>query len=165
VGIFVGVLFALSLFLLSYPGYKGVLADRLVGRLGGVAALGVALFPTAAPLGTSEPSWWAPWVRTVHYGSAVLLFVCFILFAIWLFRKSNVADRRNRPRDKRRRDAVCLACGLVMIVSVLWAASALITHESIFVPEAIAIVAFAISWLAKGEIYEPVASAIRRLSA
>ena len=49
VGVFVGALFALSLFLFSYRGYKGVIADRIVGGVGGLAALVVALFPTAAP--------------------------------------------------------------------------------------------------------------------
>lgn len=164
VGIFVGVLFALSLFLFTYRGYKGVMADRLVGCLGGFSALGVALFPTAAPDGLSEPSWWHHDLRIVHYVSAVLLFVAFILFSIWLFRKSSVPRRRDRPLEKQWRDAGCLLCGLVMIGCVLWAASSLITHAPIFLPEAIAIVAFAISWLVKGEAYQPFLSAIRRLS-
>jgi heme A synthase len=155
VGIFVGILFALSLFLFTYPGYEGVIADRVVGWLGGASALGVALFPTAAPGGFTAPSWWSPWLRVVHYASAILLFTAFILFSIWLFRKSNL-PKAQRPADKRRRDAVCLVCGITMIVSVLWAASALITDAAIFWPEAIAIVAFAVSWLVKGEAYKPV---------
>src|SRR5213592_4599764 len=53
VAIFVGVLFALALFLLTYPGYKGVIADRLLGLVGGTAAILVALFPTSAPDGLS----------------------------------------------------------------------------------------------------------------
>ena len=165
VGIFVGVLFALSLFLLTYRGYKGVLADRLVGLLGGAAALGVALFPTAAPDGLSEPTWWTPALRIVHYVSAVLLFVSFILFSMWLFRKSSVQNRSERPLEKRRRDAVCLLCGLVMIVCVLWAASSMLTGAAIVVPEAIAIVSFSVSWLVKGEAHQPVLRAFRRLSA
>ena len=164
VGIFVGVLFALSLFLLTYRGYKGVIADRLVGLLGGAAALGVALFPTAAPDGLSEPTWWTPALRIVHYVSAVLLFVSFILFSTWLFRKSNIPKRRDRPVEKRRRDAVCLLCGLVMIVCVLWAASTSVTNAPIFLPESVAIVAFAISWLVKGEAYQPVLNVYRRWS-
>jgi len=163
VGVFTGVLFALALFLLTYPGYHGVLADRLLGWLGGSAALGVALFPTTAPGTLPEPTWWAPWVRTVHYLSAVLLFVAFILFAIWLFRKSDIPRRRDRPPDKRWRDDICLGCGLVMIGAVLWAASSLITGRPIFVPEAIAIVAFAVSWLVKGEAYQPIVRAVRGL--
>jgi len=163
VGVFTGILFALALFLLTYPGYRGVLADRLLGWLGGSAALGVALFPTAAPGTLPEPTWWAPWVRTVHYLAAVLLFVSFILFAIWLFRKSDIPLRRDRPPDKRWRDDICLGCGLVMIGAVLWAASSIITGRPIFVPEAIAIVAFAVSWLIKGEAYQPIVRAVRGL--
>ena len=41
-GVFVGLLFALSLFLFSYRGYRGVWADRIVGCTGGLAALVVA---------------------------------------------------------------------------------------------------------------------------
>jgi len=163
VGVFTGILFALALFLLTYPGYHGVLADRLLGWLGGSAALGVALFPTGAPGTLPEPTWWAPWVRTVHYLSAVLLFVAFILFAIWLFRKSDIPLRRDRPPDKRWRDDICLGCGLVMIGAVLWAASSIITGRPILVPEAIAIVAFAVSWLIKGEAYQPIVRAVRGL--
>lgn len=163
VGVFTGILFALALFLLTYPGYRGVLADRLLGWLGGSAALGVALFPTAAPGTLPEPTWWAPWVRTVHYLAAVLLFVSFILFAIWLFRKSDIPLRRDRPPDKRWRDDICLGCGLVMIGAVLWAASSIITGRPIFVPEAVAIVAFAVSWLVKGEVYQPIVRAVRGL--
>jgi hypothetical protein len=162
VGILVGVLFALSLFLFTYPGYEHVIADRVIGCVGGAAALGVALFPTTAPEGLSAPPWWNPALRTVHYISAVILFLSFILFAVWLFRKSNV-PKGQRPLEKRWRDVVCLWCGLLMIGSVLWAASSVITHAPIFIPEAIAIIAFAISWLVKGEAYQPVLSAIRQL--
>lgn len=165
VGVFVGVLFALALFLLTYPGYEGFVADRLVGSLGGAAALGVALFPTAAPVGLSEPSWWSPTLRVVHYVSAVLLFSAFILFAVWLFRKSDIPKRENRPLNKRRRDDACLACGIIMIGCVLWAASAMFTKGPIFWPESIAIVAFAVSWLVKGEAHQPVRTFVRWMSA
>ena|SRR5438105_2616567 len=162
VGILVGVLFALSLFLFTYPGYEHVIADRFVGCVGGAAALGVALCPTTAPKGVTPPPWWNSTLTTVHYVSAVILFSSFILFAVWLFRKSNV-PKDKQPFEKRYRDTVCLICGIVMIGSVLWAASSRITHAPIFLPEAIAIVAFAISWLVKGEAYEPVLRGIRKL--
>ncbi len=163
VAIFVGVLFALALFLLTYPGYKGVIADRLLGLVGGTAAILVALFPTSAPDGLSAPTWWSPYMRTVHYLSAVVLFVAFILFAIWLFRKSNIPRRGDRPVEKRRRDDICLASGIIMIASVLWAASSMFTHAPIFIPESIAIVAFAVSWLTKGEVHKPVMQMVHNL--
>jgi heme/copper-type cytochrome/quinol oxidase subunit 2 len=163
VSVFVGVLFALALFLLTYPGYREVAADRIVGRVGGLAAIAVTLFPTSAPDGLSAPSWWRPSMAVIHYVSAVVLFVAFIFFAIWLFRKSSIPRRRDRPLEKRRRDDICLACGIVMIVAVLWAASAMFTHAPIFLPESIAIIAFAASWLTKGEAHKPVMEMVRRI--
>lgn len=163
VAVFVGVLFALALFLLTYPGYKGVIADRVLGIVGGTAAILVALFPTKAPPGVSPPSWWRPQMGLIHYASAVVLFSSFILFAIWLFRKSNVPQRGDRPLDKRWRDDVCLLCGIVMIISVLVSASSLLTHRHIFWPESIAVGAFAISWLTKGEMHKPVVRIIRTM--
>jgi hypothetical protein len=162
VGIFVGVLFALALFLLTYQGYEGEIADRVVGGVGGCAALGVALFPTAAPAGLSEPSWWTSPVRTVHYVSAVVLFLSFIAFAIWLFRKSSVPRGQVRAGDKGWRDAIYLICGGFMILGMLWAASSLVTDAPIFLPETVAIVAFAVSWLVKGEADLPVRRIYRR---
>jgi len=162
VGVLVGLLFALSLFLFSYRGYRGVWADRIVGGVGGLAALAVALFPTIAPEGLSSPSWWTPRTGVVHYIAAITLFVSFTLFAVWLFRKSD-KPRRDRPPDKRRRDDICLVCGLVMIACVLWAGVASLLDRPIFAAESIAIVAFAISWLVKGKAHEPVIRAARKV--
>ena len=50
-----------------------------------------------------------------------------------------------------------------MIVAVLWAASSMFTHAPIFLPESIAIIAFAVSWLIKGEAYKPVMQMVRKL--
>jgi len=164
VGVFVGVLFALSLFLFSYRGYEGVKADRIVGTVGGAAALVVALFPTGAPVQSLQLWWWAPPTGIIHYVAAIVLFGAFILFSVWLFRRSDTRRRRDRPATKRGRDDVCLACGLVMIGAVLWAAVAGVTGGPIFLPEAIAIVAFAVSWLVKGEAHVPVIRATKRLA-
>src|SRR5215831_5852764 len=49
VGIFVGILFALALFLFAYRGYEGESADRIVGSIGGLAA--PAAIPRSAPPG------------------------------------------------------------------------------------------------------------------
>jgi cytosine/uracil/thiamine/allantoin permease len=164
VALFVGVLFALSLFLLTYRGYSDTKADRIVGAFGGIAAVGVALFPTRAPSGLEPPAWWSSPLGTVHYVAAVCLFISFILFSIWLFRKSNIPLRCDRPPEKRRRDDVCLGCGLIMIGCILWAGSSLVTHAPIFLPEAIAIEAFAISWLVKGDAHGAVMRTASRLA-
>jgi hypothetical protein len=163
VAVFVGVLFALSLFLFTYRGYQGVPADRIVGAVGGAAALCVALFPTRPPGKVPQLSWWTEATGNLHYAAAILLFVCFILFSAWLFRKSSIPRRRDRPRAKRARDDTCLVCGILMAVCVAWAGLASRKHAPIFWPESIAITAFAISWLVKGEVHETALAFSRRL--
>ena len=155
VAVFVGVIFALSRFLFTYPGYKEVIADRVLGIFGGFAALGVVLFPTDAPAKALKLSWWVPWMGVVHYASAVSLFISFILFSLWLFPKSDV-PRDKQSREKQMRNAVYVSCGSVMIVSVISAGIAGFLNRPIFVQEAIAIEAFALSWLVKGEAEQTV---------
>jgi hypothetical protein len=164
VSLFVGVVFALSLFLFTYRGYKGTNADRIVGGIAGLAAFLVACFPTDPPDGIKPPDWWHGWIGWVHLVSAVVLFGCFILFAIWLFRKSSEPDRRKRAADKNWRDRICLGCGIIMILAVSGAILAKLTHHSIFLPESIAIEGFAVSWLVKSEIHRPIIQMAQRLS-
>jgi hypothetical protein len=161
VAVFIGVLFAMSLFLLSYQGYVDSRADRVLGKIGGGAALLIALFPTGAPEGLDEPAWWREWVGWVHYFAAISLFVVFILFALWLFRKTG-EDPEQLSAEKRRKNLLFLVCGIVMTVAVVWAGSSLVTGKPIFWPEVIALSAFALSWLVKGEAYRP---ALRGLQA
>ncbi|MGH7436542.1 MAG: hypothetical protein ACRENE_12785 [Polyangiaceae bacterium] len=162
VALFTGVLVALSLFLWSYKGYKDVSADRIVGKIAGAAAACVALFPSTF-LPALEPSWWRPWMGKAHYAAAVVLFLSFIVFALWLFRMTAQVDRSARPRDKKVRDTICLVCGITMIGAMIWAVLAAQADGSIFWAEALAIQAFAVSWLAKGEAHKPYVRAARRM--
>ena len=148
--LFVGVLFALAIFLFVYGGYKGDVADKRLGRVSGVAALGVVFFPTAAPAGFNAPLWWMDWMQPAHYASASVLFGTFILFSMWLFRLTAAESDEEMLAGKRARNKVYWWCGVIMIASVLWAASSLWTGRPIFIPEAIALVAFSVSWLTKG---------------
>lgn len=150
VGVFVGALFALSLFLYTYRGYEGARADRVLGGIAGTAALGVALSPQRAPKGFPEPSWWLDVMNAVHLGSAAVLFLMFAVFSIWLFRLSDQGKRAERDAAKRRRDDVCLICGLVILAAIVWV---VLTPggESIFWQETLALEAFAVSWLVKGK--------------
>ena len=164
VAAFVGVLFALSLFLLTYrPGYEHDLPDRVAGAVGGLAALCVAFFPTGPPGAVPELPWWSETTRTIHYVSAVSLFAVFIVFSLWLFRKTDVPKGEPPPPDKLWRNRIYLACGIVMVLSVAWAASSLLTGAPIFWPEALAFVAFAVSWLVKGFARKSVVEKARKI--
>lgn len=164
IAVFVGVLFGLALFLLTYQGYSDSWADRALGRVGAVCALCVALFPTNAPTGVPAPGWLGDATPTIHYTAAACLFVVFILFSVWLFRKSSTPEGAELPPDKKARNRIYLGCGVVMIACVVWALVAGRSGQPIFWPEAIALWAFALSWLVKGEAIRSLRSAGERVA-
>lgn len=160
---FVGILVALALFLFTYRGYDNEYqwADRAAAVIAGFAALGVAFFPTAAPLDALAVSWWKPAMTYLHYGSAAVLFVMFAVFSLWLFRISKGDEPMSR--DKRRRNHVYLACGLIIIGSIIWTFIAGLSRNPIFLPESIALIAFAVSWLVKGHAHARITSVLRSM--
>ena len=159
---FVGMLVSMALFLFTYRGYnnKYYWADRAAGITAAIAALGVAVFPTKAPNGVLPLLWWTPTTRVLHYASAVVLFAMFAVFALWLFRRtgSQVSPRKNR------RNTVYLICGLLIVASMIWAAIAGLNRRAIFWPESIALVAFAVSWLVKGEALKTIVDTARSVT-
>jgi hypothetical protein len=160
---FVGMLVALALFLFTYRGYKNKYywADRAAGITAAVAALGVALFPTEAPSGVAVLSWWRPATGILHHVFAVVLFAMFAVYALWLFRMTPSGEQV--PSDKRRRNMVYLVCGILIVASIIWAGVSSLRGNSIFLPESIALVAFAVSWLVKGYALTTIGNAARSL--
>jgi hypothetical protein len=160
---FVGMLISLALFLFTYRGYRNEhhWADRAAAITAAVAALGVAFFPTVSPDGVEALAWWLPVTGVLHHISAVVLFTMFAVFALWLFRK---IPRGQRPsRDKQWRNHAFLACGLLIVGSMIWAGIEGRRGRPIFLPESVALVAFALSWLIKGYAFKTIASTARGL--
>jgi len=161
VAAFVGMLVALALFLFTYRGFDNPYqkADRAVAITAGIAALGVAFFPTEAPAGVPPLAWWTRSTGVVHHGFAAVLFAMFAVFALWLFR--------IRPDGKTEttgwRNKIYLACGAVIVACIAWAGFNGATGRQIFVQESIALVAFAFSWLVKGYAVEMLVGSARRL--
>jgi len=151
VAAFVGMLIALAVYLFTYRGYANAYGrrDRIAAAVAGGAAVLVAFFPTRATDGLPAPSWWAPWMGTVHYGAAVVLFGSFIFFSLFQFPKSGPGGK-PLPPAKRRRNRIYRVCGVAMVACIAWAGSALFTDAPIFWPEALALECFAASWLVKG---------------
>ena len=150
---FVGMLVAFSLFLLTYHGFDNAhnKHDRIVAVIAGAAALLVALFPTAAPLGVTALAWWRPWVGIVHYAAATTLFAMFATFALWLFR----LRKDGKPRLADWHDWTYLICGLVILACILQAGYNGMKGTQIFLPESFALIAFSFSWLVKGYAVDP----------
>ena len=152
--VFVGILFGIGLFLFSYKGYQR--SDDLAGDLACLFAIGVALFPTTPENSLSDL---ARLIGTIHFGFAALLFLSFAYFAICLFPKTH--PDREPTRRKRRRNVVYRACGAAIVLCIVLIAvvnlvpsqiaSPIQAYSPVFWLEAIAIVAFGISWLVKGE--------------
>jgi succinate dehydrogenase/fumarate reductase cytochrome b subunit len=163
VAAFVGMLVALALFLFTYRGYKNKYhwADRAAAITAAVAALGVAFFPTAAPAGVTALSWWSPRTGVLHYVSAVVLFTMFAVFALWIFRIT--PSGKQASADKWWRNIMYLVCGIAIVASIIWAGIAGLNRRSIFLPESVALVAFAVSWLVKGYAHRTIADTARSL--
>ena len=150
VAVFVGVLVTLAMFLFTYQGYDNLYRarDRGAAMVAGLAALGVAGFPTTPPAVSLRPSWWVDADKWIHYGSAFTLFAALIFFSLFLFPQSRPND--TRTVDKRNRNFLYRACGVVMVLSMVWAVWAIATGGHIFAAETTALWAFAFSWLVKG---------------
>ena len=150
--IFVGSMCSIGIFLMSYQGYD--CRDAIAGRFAFVCAIGVALFPTSPlPVATADEKL----IGSVHLTFAALLFLTLAYFSLKLFTKT---DANNPPtRQKLQRNVVYRVSGYIMLACIaLIAVAALPPIKAMveqFAPrfwlEAIAIVAFGVSWLTKGE--------------
>ena len=160
VSFFVGLLAALSLFLLTYRGYanESHKYDRGAAIIAGLAAALVAIFPTSPPSGIVPLPWWAEWIGKTHTVAAITLFSMFAVFSLWLFRKT--APGEQPPGDKKRRNAIYLLCGLGIVASMAWAVVARKSGRPIFWPESFAIGFFAWSWLVKGQALASISSTL-----
>ncbi len=152
VAVFAGVLFALAVFLFTYQGFDNAhrRRDRIAAVIAGVAAVLVACFPTAAPDVLPAPAWWTPVVGAIHYVSATILFGSFIFFSLFLFPMSSPRPGEPPSPGKPVRNRIYIACGVAMVLCVVWVVVASFLHWPIFWPEALALEFFAFSWLVKG---------------
>ena len=153
-----GILCCVALFLISYKGFAPI--DNILSSSAGIFALGIAFFPTdhtdantCAIFTLANNS-----LRSnVHYIFAGLFLTTLACISLFLFVKS----RGHKTIQKKKRNKVYRTCGIIMLV-----ASALIPiysfiavlHEALkkynptFWFEWIALAAFGISWLVKGEL-------------
>ena len=152
--VLVGTLWTIGFFLFSYKGYERV--DDIAGNLACLFAVGVALFPTS-PDGATQAG--VLLVGTVHAVFAGLFFLILIYYCLFLFTKT---DPQVPPtKRKRQRNGVYRACGYTISVCILLIAiymflppqlaSLFTTYRPVYWLEALAILAFGLSWFTKGE--------------
>lgn len=158
--ILVGILCAVSFFLMAYLGYD---SDYIAFRFAGLFALGIAFFPMNAvcplPDCNIPPFHEFHFVNYLHLGSAVLFFLTLSYISIFLFTKTY--DNLSVKGQKKKRNVVYVICGIVMITSMfllllffLFVKGKVPKIENlkpVFWLETIALIAFGISWLVKGD--------------
>ncbi|MEO6695717.1 MAG: hypothetical protein ABIY50_12770, partial [Ignavibacteria bacterium] len=113
--VFVGLLFTISFFLITYKGYDKI--DNIVTNIAGVFAICIALFPSTieknagCPISGLEGS---DFKNTLHLISAGLFFMTTAFVSIFLFRKS------NGPKSPQKviRNKIYFVCGIIIMVSI-----------------------------------------------
>lgn len=157
--VLVGVLCAVALFLFTYKGPAPI--DEIMSSLAGIFALGIAFFPCNVTDGQSYCNIISrdssDLRNSIHYCSAAGFFVVLAVMSLWLFRKT---DKPNPGVMKRSRNHVYLVCGIIMLAALaaILALKLFGLGEKLgylkptFWLELIALWAFGISWLVKGEL-------------
>ena len=160
--VFVGILVALGVFLLTYLGHRepsALVSDRNVSTVAGLGALGTALFPndTLDPCDGLQIPALDP-AGVAHVVSATAFLTMTAVFCLVLFRRS---DGTAPTPLKRRRNRVYLACGLVIVASLAALAAyflvmspdercAIAETRPVLWLEVVTVLAFGLSWLVKG---------------
>ena len=144
--VFVGVLFAIAWFLFSYRGYER--KDDIAGDLACLFAVAVAVFPATSDCKA---------IRTVHFVSAVALFLVLAYFSMFLFTKTR--EGVLPTPEKTTRNRIYVACGVIMLACIaaiglyyaLLQDTSVAAIKPVFWLEALVLWAFGCSWFVKGE--------------
>jgi hypothetical protein len=146
--VLVGLLFMQGTFLLSYRYDR---RDTIAAAVAGVAVIGVALFPTQ-PM---HPTPTDVVIGIVHIVCAAVFFLTTAWISLFLFTLTDGSPTRR----KLQRNVVYRVAGIVILVCLVLqvAADNLLPRavvdavHPVFWLEALAVIAFGVSWLVKGE--------------
>lgn len=176
--VFVGTLSMTAIFLITYKVFEHHL-DNTLSMLAGVAALGVALFPTGrpgasdAPLTGLQERLGETTVAAIHYSCAVVFIASLAVMSYYFgVREGNRSQRRDNrtarmsPQFWQRFHwgcATAIALAALFIVVTKWTGR--LDNYSLLIGETVAVVAFGLSWLMKGLELEVLLSPVKVPSA
>jgi hypothetical protein len=154
---FVGILVAMSLFLVSYRGYAPI--DNAITWAIGACGLCVALFPCESPYSPTSVSVLNlpdSVSHVVHCAAAAVFFALLACNSFFLFTRSSGPVARGSR--KYWRNATYRACGVVIIVALASLGVTMLATDDAFqdrtlilvIEEAVMLVAFGVSWFVKG---------------
>jgi len=154
---FVGLLCGVSLFLVSYKGYEKI--DDLVGKMSGIFALGIVIFPTSMYSGkVVQVGMFLIYDNIseyIHLTFSALFFLLLSFNSMFLFTRRGPGVL---SKEKKRRNMTFRICGIVMTVAIACATVyTLFLRDTVIskifpviIFESIALLAFGVSWLVKG---------------
>lgn len=156
--LFVGILSAVAMFLFAYKGYER--KDNFWTCLAGFFALCIALFPTNDNSTDSCAVIHLPdneLRRVIHYVSATAFFGILAGISLFLFTK----NRGQLTREKRARNKIYRLCGMLILLCIgligLYGlpkgSEGWSSFKPVFWLEWVALLAFGVSWLVKGEFF------------
>lgn len=167
--VFVGIICAIALFLFSYKGYEDDKRDNIAGTLASFCALGVAIFPTSpenpvplcdTPACNIPAVITNPFISNLHFVFATSFFLVLTYFSLFLFTKTK--SMSTQTKQKKTRNSIYKTCGYIMLACIALIALYffylekrylnLAKFDPVFWLETIALWAFAVSWLIKGEL-------------
>lgn len=159
-GVLVGAMCAVGVFLLSYRGYGVV--DDIAADIAAVAAVGVAWFPTT-PAGVITGK--QRLVSDLHVSFAAVFFLTLAFFCFFVFTKTD-ETRTPTPRKIWRNrvyiasGSIILLCLVVTIVLGLTFGNQVESLHPLLWLESVAILAFGVSWMTKGQAILPDLAAV-----
>lgn len=161
--IFVGSLFAIGVFLISYRGHPlkdgEWFSDDFVATLAGLSAFGVALFPNESggrdqTETLSQQLMGFDWAAIGHYVSAVIFLGTLAYFCLVKFARTAQPKRRRIYRFCGwfilGGGVLATAASMVKLYGPSGWSAAITDLKIIFWIETLGILAFGISWLVKG---------------
>ena len=169
--LFVVLLSVIGVFLLTYKGYDRFW-ERTLTLVAGFCGIGIAFFPTATSMGNSlsihkvrkeVPEFFG--LVQWHFIFATLFFISLALISLIYFRKKDISavsiDERKK-KQKEKRNLVYMICGWTMLISIALMIlyfvidpPALRNMPVVFILETVAVEAFGISWITKGQTLWP----------
>lgn len=151
--IFVGSLCAIGVFLICYR-YRRL--DDVASSVAGALAIAVALFPTAAGAAATTVSSTDVLAGRVHQVCAAALFVILAGFCLLLFTRTEPGDAPTP--EKLVRNRIYRVCGWLIVAAIVATVASTFLPESVqeavkpvFWGETVAVLAFGVAWLVKGE--------------
>lgn len=178
---FIGPLWAVGVYLVLYQGYSTLpkaieesrilrplrrfLSDAVLTTVAGAAAIMVATVPTLTPEAAAvhcaaPASFSIGWPQAVHILSAFTFFAITGFMSLIYFTDSD-KDRSKWSMEKHRANLIFKVCGWVIFAGLALMGAAVLlgwdcTNRPISHPvfwfETACVIAFAVSWLVKGEV-------------